>query len=282
MQEAEDLEARALAGGPGAAKADRDDEIKPFVHKCAHMWWRPHAAWFVEQGGAGRSGKNSRGIPDLVSTCTCNPAGARATARSHRKGRRTRMRTRGTALCTGTCGAAAQVRLGRGGGREDGRHGSHGTPTQGKHASIDGWAASGSSVHGWLASSDQLPPHHTSNCSPFRLSCALCLLQPAWTCCPTILATSCCPSCCPLCSSGCTTQTGAPGSRVRAVCGCTASHGQAMIRTAVALFLISSSLVPRAQHVSPSSRMSFSVTPSACTAMLALGAPSQHTSLTLL
>lgn len=36
MQEAEELEARALAGGPGASKADRDDEIKPFVHKCAH------------------------------------------------------------------------------------------------------------------------------------------------------------------------------------------------------------------------------------------------------
>lgn len=33
MQDAEDLEARALAGGPGAQKADRDDEIKPFVHK---------------------------------------------------------------------------------------------------------------------------------------------------------------------------------------------------------------------------------------------------------
>ncbi|PRW61530.1 transportin-1-like isoform X1 [Chlorella sorokiniana] len=33
VQEAEELEARALAGGPGAHKADRDDEIKPFVHK---------------------------------------------------------------------------------------------------------------------------------------------------------------------------------------------------------------------------------------------------------
>lgn len=32
VQEAEELEARALAG-PGAGQADRDDEIKPFVHK---------------------------------------------------------------------------------------------------------------------------------------------------------------------------------------------------------------------------------------------------------
>lgn len=33
MQEAEDLEARAVAPGGGAPAADRDDEIKPFIHK---------------------------------------------------------------------------------------------------------------------------------------------------------------------------------------------------------------------------------------------------------
>lgn len=44
MQEAEELEARALAaaaGGGGAAAAaaqDRDDEIKPFVHKRVVGW----------------------------------------------------------------------------------------------------------------------------------------------------------------------------------------------------------------------------------------------------
>jgi hypothetical protein len=32
VQEAEDLEERALKGG-AAQQADRDDEIKPFVHK---------------------------------------------------------------------------------------------------------------------------------------------------------------------------------------------------------------------------------------------------------
>lgn len=32
VQEVEEVEARALAG-PGARQADRDDEIKPFVHK---------------------------------------------------------------------------------------------------------------------------------------------------------------------------------------------------------------------------------------------------------
>ena len=41
VQEAEELEARALAGGPAAHQADRDDEIKPFVHKCATYWWLP-------------------------------------------------------------------------------------------------------------------------------------------------------------------------------------------------------------------------------------------------
>jgi len=47
------------------------------------------------------------------------------------------------------------------------------------------------------------------------------LAQRGWTCCPTTLATSCCPSCCPSSSSGCMTQTGVRASRVRATgAGC--------------------------------------------------------------
>lgn len=77
MQEAEELEARALAGGPGASKADRDDEIKPFVHKCAQAVQGVvqrcsavlHAVHgWQEQGGAARSSHQPlRAVPRVIS-----------------------------------------------------------------------------------------------------------------------------------------------------------------------------------------------------------------------
>ena len=59
VQEAEEVEARALSGG--GATADRDDEVKPFVHRCARM-----GVWGRRWGGGAR-----HSLPPLACVLCC-------------------------------------------------------------------------------------------------------------------------------------------------------------------------------------------------------------------